>query len=39
MLTSCCKNLEVLREEKLTKNAPKNGKLAAAQTVPFFEAK
>ena len=32
MFTSCCKNLEVLREEKLTKNATKNVKLANAQT-------
>ena len=39
MLTSCCQNLEVLREEKLTKSATKNVKLADAQTVPFFAAK
>ena len=33
------KDLEVLREEKLTKNAPKNDKLANAQTMSFSEAK
>ncbi len=39
MFTSYCKNLEVLREEKLTKNATKNVKLANAQTAPFLVAK
>ena len=33
------KDLEVLREEKLTKNATKNVKLANAQTAPFLVAK
>ena len=32
------KDLEVLREEKLTKTLRKNDKLAIAQTVSFFEA-
>ena len=32
------KDLEALREEKLTKTLRKNDKLAIAQTVSFFEA-
>ena len=32
------KDLEVLREEKLTKTLRKNDNLALAQTVSFFEA-
>ena len=31
------KDLEVLREEKLTKNAPKNGKLALLRQCHFLE--
>ena len=31
------KDLEVLREEKLTKNAPKNGKLALLRQCHFWE--